>query len=119
VHFGRCGQSEIFGLRGKPAPDIFLETAHRLGVAPAQAVVFEDAVAGIAAARAGGFGLIIGSGAEGTQPRSPRVTPTMSWPTSARYPWRVTFRWLNVDRHLTCSAVLSSNKFRMGQRLCV
>ena len=49
-------------LRGKPAPDIFLEAAHRLGVAPAQAVVFEDAAAGIAAGRAGGFGLVIGVG---------------------------------------------------------
>jgi beta-phosphoglucomutase family hydrolase len=49
-------------LRGKPAPDIFLEASHRLGVAPAQAVVFEDAAAGIAAGRAGGFGLVIGVG---------------------------------------------------------
>jgi beta-phosphoglucomutase family hydrolase len=49
-------------LQGKPAPDIFLEAAKRLGVAPAQAVVFEDATAGIAAARAGGFGLTIGVG---------------------------------------------------------
>lgn len=49
-------------LRGKPAPDIFLEAAQRLAVAPAQAVVFEDAAAGIAAGRAGGFGLVIGVG---------------------------------------------------------
>jgi tRNA nucleotidyltransferase (CCA-adding enzyme) len=49
-------------LRGKPAPDIFLEAAKRLGVAPAQAVVFEDAAAGVAAGRAGGFGLVIGVG---------------------------------------------------------
>ncbi|HEX5999462.1 MAG TPA: archease [Hyphomicrobiaceae bacterium] len=49
-------------LRGKPAPDIFLEAARRLGVAPAWAVVFEDAAAGVAAGRAGGFGLVIGVG---------------------------------------------------------
>jgi beta-phosphoglucomutase family hydrolase len=49
-------------LRGKPAPDIFLEAAKRLGVAPAQAVVFEDAAAGVAAGRAGSFGLVIGVG---------------------------------------------------------
>jgi beta-phosphoglucomutase family hydrolase len=49
-------------LRGKPAPDIFLEAAKRLGVAPAGAVVFEDAAAGVAAGRAGGFGLVIGVG---------------------------------------------------------
>jgi beta-phosphoglucomutase family hydrolase len=40
--------------RGKPAPDIFLEAARRLGVAPDQCVVFEDAPLGIEAAlRAG------------------------------------------------------------------
>jgi beta-phosphoglucomutase family hydrolase len=50
------------GLRGKPAPDIFLEAARRLGVTPARAVVFEDAAAGITAARAGRFGLVIGIG---------------------------------------------------------
>jgi beta-phosphoglucomutase family hydrolase len=50
------------GLRGKPAPDIFLEAARRLGVAPAETVVLEDAAAGIAAGRAGGFGLVIGVG---------------------------------------------------------
>jgi alpha,alpha-trehalase len=49
-------------LRGKPAPDTFLEAAKRLGVAPAQAVVFEDAAAGVAAGRAGGFGVVIGVG---------------------------------------------------------
>ena len=48
------------GLSGKPAPDMFLEAARRLSVAPIRAVVFEDATAGIAAARAGGFGLVIG-----------------------------------------------------------
>jgi len=40
---------------GKPAPDIFLETALRLGVAPQDCVVFEDGRAGIAAARAAGM----------------------------------------------------------------
>jgi alpha,alpha-trehalase len=50
------------GLAGKPAPDMFLEAAHRLGVSPERAVVFEDATAGVAAARAGGFGLVIGVG---------------------------------------------------------
>lgn len=48
------------GLAGKPAPDSFLEGARRLGVAPVNAAVVEDAVAGVAAGRAGGFGLVIG-----------------------------------------------------------
>jgi alpha,alpha-trehalose phosphorylase len=48
------------GLRGKPAPDGFLEAARRLEVAPDRAVVVEDALAGVAAGRAGAFGLVIG-----------------------------------------------------------
>jgi beta-phosphoglucomutase family hydrolase len=49
-----------FNLRGKPAPDAFLEAARRLGAEPARAVVIEDAVAGVAAGHAGGFGCVIG-----------------------------------------------------------
>src|SRR5262245_51329581 len=48
------------GLRGKPAPDGFLEAARRLGVAPHRAVVVEDALAGVAAGRAGDFAVVIG-----------------------------------------------------------
>lgn len=47
-------------LEGKPAPDAFLEAAHRLRAQPARTVVVEDAIAGVAAGRAGGFGLVIG-----------------------------------------------------------
>ena len=47
-------------LPGKPAPDTFLEAASRLGVQPGRAVVVEDALAGVAAGRAGGFGLVVG-----------------------------------------------------------
>jgi alpha,alpha-trehalase len=47
-------------LPGKPAPDTFLEGARQLGVAPERAVVVEDAVSGVQAGRAGGFGLVIG-----------------------------------------------------------
>ncbi len=45
---------------GKPAPDIFLNAASRLGVAAADAVVVEDAVSGVEAGRAGHFGLVVG-----------------------------------------------------------
>ena len=48
------------GLRGKPAPDTFLAGARALGVEPAQAVVFEDALSGVAAGRAGNFGFVVG-----------------------------------------------------------
>ncbi len=48
------------GLPGKPAPDTYLEGARRLGVDPARAVVLEDAVSGVQAGHAGGFGLVVG-----------------------------------------------------------
>jgi beta-phosphoglucomutase family hydrolase len=48
------------GLRGKPHPDAFLAAARRLDVAPKQAAVFEDALAGVAAGRAGEFGFVVG-----------------------------------------------------------
>ncbi len=47
-------------LKGKPAPDAFLEAARRVGVEPARAVVVEDAIAGVEAGRAGQFGCVIG-----------------------------------------------------------
>jgi beta-phosphoglucomutase family hydrolase len=47
-------------LRGKPAPDTFLAGARALGAEPAEAAVFEDALAGVAAGRAGGFGFVVG-----------------------------------------------------------
>jgi beta-phosphoglucomutase family hydrolase len=48
------------GLRGKPAPDTFLAGARALGVEPARAAVFEDALSGVAAGRAGHFGFVVG-----------------------------------------------------------
>jgi beta-phosphoglucomutase family hydrolase len=47
-------------LKGKPAPDMFLEGARLLDVQPAQAAVFEDALAGVEAGRAGNFGIVVG-----------------------------------------------------------
>jgi beta-phosphoglucomutase family hydrolase len=47
-------------LSGKPAPDTFLAGARALGVEPAEAAVYEDALAGVEAARAGDFGFIVG-----------------------------------------------------------
>jgi beta-phosphoglucomutase family hydrolase len=48
------------GIPGKPAPDVFLEAARRVGAEPGRAAVVEDALAGVTAGRAGGFALVIG-----------------------------------------------------------
>ncbi|MEZ0339422.1 beta-phosphoglucomutase family hydrolase [Mycobacterium sp. pV006] len=47
-------------IAGKPAPDSFLRAAELLGVTPEESAVFEDAIAGVAAGRAGGFGIVVG-----------------------------------------------------------
>nr|WP_293767170.1 HAD family phosphatase [Sporichthya sp.] len=47
-------------LKGKPAPDTFLAGADEVGVAPEAAAVFEDALSGVEAGRAGGFATVIG-----------------------------------------------------------
>jgi beta-phosphoglucomutase family hydrolase len=47
-------------LKGKPAPDTFLAGAKALGVAAAESAVFEDALAGVQAGRAGHFGYVVG-----------------------------------------------------------
>jgi alpha,alpha-trehalase len=47
-------------LAGKPAPETYEEAARMLGVPPERAVVIEDAISGVQAGRAGGFGLVIG-----------------------------------------------------------
>jgi alpha,alpha-trehalase len=52
--------AEQQSLRGKPAPDIFVEAARRLAARPERAVVVEDAIAGVQAGKAGGFALVIG-----------------------------------------------------------
>ena len=67
-----AGIAELFELRldgvvtarlqlaGKPAPDTYLKAAVELGATPERSVVVEDAIAGVQAGRAGGFGLVIG-----------------------------------------------------------
>ncbi|MHC2992930.1 hydrolase [Pontibacter sp. HJ8] len=53
-------QAANLGLKGKPAPDVFLEAAKRLGVQPQEAAIFEDARKGVQAGKAGGFALVVG-----------------------------------------------------------
>lgn len=47
-------------MQGKPAPDTFLAAAREIGLEPARVAVFEDALAGVAAGHAGGFGCVVG-----------------------------------------------------------
>ncbi len=47
-------------LKGKPAPDTYLEAARRLDASPERSVVIEDALSGVQAGKRGGFGLVIG-----------------------------------------------------------
>jgi trehalose 6-phosphate phosphatase len=53
-------RAEESRLPGKPAPDVLLALARSLGVSPSRTVVFEDAIAGVQAGRAGRFGLVVG-----------------------------------------------------------
>jgi alpha,alpha-trehalase len=67
VHLEDLFETRIDGLisaeknyKGKPAPDIFVKAAENLGIAPADALIVEDALAGVEAGRNGRFGLVIG-----------------------------------------------------------
>jgi trehalose-phosphatase len=59
--------SARLALKGKPAADIFVKAAEQLGVEPPQAIAIEDAIAGVKAARAGNFGLVVGVDRQGSQ----------------------------------------------------
>ncbi|HOX94219.1 MAG TPA: trehalose-phosphatase [Syntrophales bacterium] len=59
--------AERLGLPGKPDPGIFIEAASRLAVEPLRCAVIEDSRAGVEAAKAGGFGLVVGFSAEKAQ----------------------------------------------------
>ena len=61
--------AERLRLPGKPDPALYVEAAHRLGVPPAECLVAEDAVAGVQAARRGGFGLVVGIDRTGNRSR--------------------------------------------------
>jgi HAD superfamily hydrolase (TIGR01509 family) len=64
LQLGRWFDSQLItfddGVRpGKPAPDIYLQAAHSLGLRPTECVVVEDSISGFQAARAAGIGYII------------------------------------------------------------
>lgn len=57
---------DTFGLKGKPHPDIFLEAAKQLNVKTEHSIVIEDALSGVQAGKAGGFGFVIGIDRKGS-----------------------------------------------------
>lgn len=59
--------SDEKGLKGKPAPDIFLEAARMLGVTPDEAIVIEDAIAGVQAGKKGKFKMVFGVARQGEE----------------------------------------------------
>lgn len=65
--------SAELGLKGKPAPDIFIEAAERMGVTPRECMMVEDALAGVEAGKNGNFAFVLGvnreSGPEGLYAR--------------------------------------------------
>lgn len=71
--------------RHKPAPDVFLQTAEQLGVTPDEAIIFEDSLAGVAAALAGGF-RVVGVAAD------PASKPTVLVPSLSG----ITLAWLHT-----------------------
>ena len=76
-----AARAEEEHLPGKPAPDTFLAAARELDVEPADAAVFEDALAGVAAGRAGRFGFVVGVDRTGHADASAEREPTSLSPT--------------------------------------
>ena len=83
---GELGLADVFPVivrgdqvpRGKPAPDVFLEAARRLNVAPADCLVFEDAPMGIEAAHAAGMP-VVGLTTSFQASHFEQLTPPPSW----------------------------------------
>ncbi|MGD9710673.1 MAG: HAD family hydrolase [Thermomicrobiales bacterium] len=88
ISLAETGLAELFDVevtgddvtRGKPAPDLFLLTAERLGVEPSHAVVLEDSPLGVAAAIAAGMRVIAVQKSGDSMPRFD-ITPTWQVPT--------------------------------------
>ena len=121
-------------LRGKPAPDTFLAAARLLGVEPAEAAVFEDALAGVAAGRAGHFGYVVGvdrvgqadalpahgadrvvagPGGPARRRRAPRDRPT---PAFRCEPWSLTEEGLHLDVLAQTESVFALSNGHIGWR---
>ena len=66
-------------LKGKPAPDAFLEAARRVGAEPSRAVVVEDAIVGVEAGRAGRIWLRHRRGSQRAREGAAAMPAPMSW----------------------------------------
>jgi alpha,alpha-trehalose phosphorylase len=115
------GDLDALGLNGKPAPDGFLEAAGRLGIAPARAVVVEDALAGVAAGAAGAFGLVIGV-ARTADPADLRaagadvVVADLEEMIPIELPWQIVERRLDPERMAAHESVFAVGNGYLGIR---
>ena len=118
-------------LRGKPAPDTFLAGARALGVEPADAAVFEDALAGVGAGQAGDFGYVVGVDRVGQADalrehgadvvvedlgRAARRTHDRAAPRSRSSRGRCARRTLDLDRLAQSESVFALSNGHIGLR---
>ena len=117
-------------LRGKPAPDTFLAGARALGLAPGEATVFEDALAGVAAGpgrpvrvrdrggppRAGGRTARTRRGRGGGRPRRTAGAPVIKHPVFRVEPWRLREMALDLDVLAQTESVFALSNGHIGWR---
>ena len=117
-------------LRGKPAPDTFLAGARALGLEPAEAAVFEDALAGVEAGRAGKFGFVSrrrsrGAGGCAESARrgyrragSERIARTamIKQPEFSEEPWSLREIGLDLDRLAQTESLFALSNGHLGWR---
>ena len=120
-------------LRGKPAPDTSLAGARALGLAPGQCAVFEDALAGVEAGRAGRFGYVVGvdrvGQAEALLAHGASVAVTdlaelcprhdQGQPEFALEPWSLRETGLDLDRLAQTESVFALSNGHIGWRGCL
>ncbi len=117
-------------LRGKPAPDTFLAGARALGLEPAQAAVFEDALAGVEAGRAGKFGYVVGvdrvgqadelrqHGAERRRDRPEQAAGSgmIAQPEFSEEPWSLRETGLDLSQLAQTESVFALSNGHVGWR---
>ena len=122
------------GLRGKPAPDTFLAAAEELKVPASHAAVFEDALAGVEAGRAGHFALVVGVDRVGQAERAAGSTEPTSWSRTWRNsstrtdgpmikqsaygtePWRLVEKGLDLDLLAQSESIFALSNGHIGLR---